>query len=276
MSNASQFQPLGRIPRPAGGRPTFRIIVLTFVALHAVFFAGILLPGCRPKTEVAQETPPTNGLPAMEDLFRDWDRRAFTRMETGAPPAQVERPPIPPPATNDLLALNGLGAGRTQPPGQAETEPPGTGQTAGQQLLEQGLDEAARQGRRDDRVGLQRQTTEDLAQAREHTVAAGDSFWSIGQKYGVSVQAIQQANPGVNPQRLQLNQVLVIPPPRPAESPETETYAGTLHRIRRGETLSSIARDHGVTVEALMRENNLRTERIFADQQLRIPPKPAN
>jgi LysM repeat protein len=32
------------------------------------------------------------------------------------------------------------------------------------------------------------------AQARVHTVVRGDSLWSIGKKYGVSIDAIKQAN----------------------------------------------------------------------------------
>jgi len=54
--------------------------------------------------------------------------------------------------------------------------------------------------------------------------------------------------------------------PRPART----------HRVRRGETVDSIAKQHGVTPAALMEVNGLRSNcSLKAGQQLRIPAKPA-
>lgn len=44
-----------------------------------------------------------------------------------------------------------------------------------------------------------------------HTVARGDTFYRLAQRYGTTVQAIAIANPGVQPNRLQIGQMLVIP-----------------------------------------------------------------
>jgi membrane-bound lytic murein transglycosylase D len=41
--------------------------------------------------------------------------------------------------------------------------------------------------------------------------------------------------------------------------------------VRRGETLSVIARRHGITVRELMKANGLRTSRVLAGQRLRLP-----
>lgn len=46
-----------------------------------------------------------------------------------------------------------------------------------------------------------------------HVVKAGDSFSSIARAYDVSVNALIEANPGVNPRRLQLGQEIRIPEP---------------------------------------------------------------
>lgn len=46
----------------------------------------------------------------------------------------------------------------------------------------------------------------------QHTVASGDNFSKLAQRYGVTVVAIQRANPGVDSSRLQIGQVLTIPP----------------------------------------------------------------
>jgi len=54
--------------------------------------------------------------------------------------------------------------------------------------------------------------------------------------------------------------------PRPART----------HRVRRGETVDSIAKQHGVTPAALVEVNGLRSNcSLKAGQQLRIPAKPA-
>ena len=59
----------------------------------------------------------------------------------------------------------------------------------------------------------------------------------------------------------------------PAYVPPPEaTYAH--HRVRRGETLSSIARRHGTTVTAIVRANHLRSRnRIRQGQRLKIPTR---
>jgi LysM repeat protein len=48
--------------------------------------------------------------------------------------------------------------------------------------------------------------------ATKHTVAAGDTLYSLSKRYGVSVQAIQQAN-GLTSENIQVGQVLTIPAP---------------------------------------------------------------
>jgi membrane-bound lytic murein transglycosylase D len=56
------------------------------------------------------------------------------------------------------------------------------------------------------------------------------------------------------------------PAPQPARTAATRT-----HRVRQGETLIAIARQHGTTVPALRSANNLRNDRIRAGQSLRVP-----
>lgn len=46
---------------------------------------------------------------------------------------------------------------------------------------------------------------------REHTVQPGDTFWRLSQRYHVSVDAIMRANPGVDPDNLQVGMVIRIP-----------------------------------------------------------------
>jgi len=44
-----------------------------------------------------------------------------------------------------------------------------------------------------------------------------------------------------------------------------------VHRVKRGQTLSAIAKRHGTTVSAIRRQNNLRADRLRPGQSLRIP-----
>lgn len=41
-----------------------------------------------------------------------------------------------------------------------------------------------------------------------YTIKSGDTFWSIAQAHGISVAAIEAANPGVNPSALKVGQVI--------------------------------------------------------------------
>jgi LysM repeat protein len=95
-----------------------------------------------------------------------------------------------------------------------------------------------------------------------HIVARGETVFSIGRLYGVSPQAIVQANHLANANVIYAGQRLVIP--RPAGE--------TIHVVARGETLNAIATRYGVTVLGIMNRNGITDpNRIFAGQRLIIP-----
>lgn len=48
-----------------------------------------------------------------------------------------------------------------------------------------------------------------------YTVRAGDTLIDIAHRYGVSVEALRAANGNIAPERLQIGQLLIIPPPTP-------------------------------------------------------------
>jgi len=47
--------------------------------------------------------------------------------------------------------------------------------------------------------------------SRHYTIQPGDTLWSLGQRFGFSTQAMLDANPGVNPNNLQIGQTVNIP-----------------------------------------------------------------
>jgi LysM repeat protein len=118
--------------------------------------------------------------------------------------------------------------------------------------------------------------------AREYVVEKGDSFYSIGRKFGVSPTAISKANPGVDSTRLRIGQTLQIPAP-PTAAAGSEAGNGSslgpavgapeVYVVKSGDTLTRIATRHGTTVAALKALNNLATDRINVGQKLKIPVK---
>lgn len=117
--------------------------------------------------------------------------------------------------------------------------------------------------------------------ATEYVVVKGDTFSGIAKKFGVSVKAIEAANPGVVPTKLQVGQKLSIPAASgnaaaPAPTGMASPAAGSggeIYTVKSGDTLSKIAKTYGTTVKAIESENNLATTQIKVGQKLKIPAK---
>jgi len=118
--------------------------------------------------------------------------------------------------------------------------------------------------------------------AQEYVIVKGDTFETIGKKFGVTTKAIENANPGVVPTKLRINQKIQIPAPTAAVSTPTalataaaDTSAGgeQIYKVKSGDTLTTIAKNHGVTVKALRSANSLTTDKIKVGDKLKIPAK---
>src|SRR5690606_9482821 len=128
----------------------------------------------------------------------------------------------------------------------------------------------------------------------EHVVRSGETLSHIARRYGVSVAAIQETNGIRNPNSIRAGRTLVIAygnaagARNTASSTASATRASTntatvaaasdtkssgevTYRVRAGDSLWTIARQHGVTVADLRKWNGLDTSnRILPGQQLRI------
>src|SRR5438309_4595349 len=105
--------------------------------------------------------------------------------------------------------------------------------------------------------------------AQQYTVAANDTLYSIARRFGVSVGYLAQINGIRDSGRIRVGAVLVIPDPRPGPRRPRPVAAASgqpissrpsftyLYVVRAGDTLSQLARAHGVTVDALQRANGL-------------------
>ena len=57
-------------------------------------------------------------------------------------------------------------------------------------------------------------TAEPTAAAgTRYTVKKGDTMWAISQRYGITLTALREANPNVEPTTMRVGTVLVIPAP---------------------------------------------------------------
>lgn len=204
------------------------IMVLVILAIHGVFFAGLLIQGCK-REEARSKTEPAelSNAPLALDT-------SATRPTMAGP--DTNQPFIPAPsATQTLLHTNSMPL----------VTPPET---------------------------------------KEYTVVKGDSFYKIAKANGLSIDAIARANPQVNPTQLQVGQKLQIPvvPPPPAPSMADAATArtglasnGVMYVVKRGDTLTKIARNHGTSVKAIRSANGLKTDHLLPGKKLKMPEAPA-
>jgi LysM repeat protein len=102
-----------------------------------------------------------------------------------------------------------------------------------------------------------------------HTVVAGESLSLIAQRYGVSIESIVEANGLKSANQVFIGQKLIIPSPRPTP---TAGAGQRTHTVKAGEVLSTIAAFYGVTMDAIMKANNItNADLIYAGQVLIIP-----
>jgi len=100
----------------------------------------------------------------------------------------------------------------------------------------------------------------------EYIVQEGDTLYTIALAFGVSVEALQQANGITDPSLLAIGQTLIIP--------GYEGIEGVLktYRVQLGETLAGLAKRFGTTTEALIRINRLtNAESLYVSQPLIYP-----
>lgn len=119
---------------------------------------------------------------------------------------------------------------------------------------------------------------------QEYVIERGDSFYTIGRKLNVPWTAIRDANPNVNPSKLQIGQKIVIPavtsPPLAGGAPGQGFPAASVggeqaYVVKSGDTLTKIAREHATSVKALRSANHLKTDKIKVGDKLVIPAKVA-
>ncbi len=93
-----------------------------------------------------------------------------------------------------------------------------------------------------------------------YTVKAGDNLYSIANKYGITVDALKNAN-GLTSNLINVGQILIIP------------LEYSMYTVKKGDSLYKIANEYNTTVEAIKTANNLTSNLINVGQTLKIPNK---
>ena len=121
-----------------------------------------------------------------------------------------------------------------------------------------------------------------VTSAQEYVVVKGDYFEKIAKDHGVTTKAIQDANPGVDSKKLKIGQKInlpapaattVVPPAGAATGADATAGGEQIHKVKSGDTLTTIAKHYGVSVRALRSANNLTTDKITVGDKLKIPAK---
>ena len=106
--------------------------------------------------------------------------------------------------------------------------------------------------------------TQVIAHADSVKVQKSDTVWALSQKYGVSVKSIESLNNiNQNSHLIFVGQDINIPG-------KTDSKV-TKITVKSGDSLSVLAEKYGVSVNAIMKANNLSSSLIIVGQSLTIP-----
>ncbi len=101
-----------------------------------------------------------------------------------------------------------------------------------------------------------------------YIVQPGDTLLKIATRHSIRVSQLAEANGLRWNSWVYVGQRLTVPEPQPVSD--------TVYVVRRGDTLFSIARRSGTTVQSIMWANGLSSTRIYAGQRLLIPAPEAS
>lgn len=251
MSRQNPLQPKSSLLEKNAKSRSGLQMVMIIVAVHVVFLGGLLFSGCRREEPQPAATGETNSIPTLPPMG-----------EVAAPPTPtntvtVVEPPTAPPTTNEVTTS------APPLPTPPDVNTPG----------------AADPGNVEDVVPLVpepgRGPEVPVATGQsEYVVVKGDNYTAIARKHGVTIAALKEANPAVEPNRIAIGQVLVIPAPATKPAEPTIPEGATQYEVKAGDNLYNIAKSHNTTVKAIRDANGLTNANIRPGQKL-IIPKPA-
>ncbi len=94
---------------------------------------------------------------------------------------------------------------------------------------------------------------------RKHTVVPGDTLSDIAQQYGIDLETLMAANPGISDLIHPGDQLAILP------------NKGVIHQVSIGDTLWDIARTYGIQVDAIKSANSKNDDQVAVGEKLFIP-----
>jgi len=242
MNNPNPFVPKGSLlEQQSVRRSRLKITVGCVLAVSVCALVAMLIDGCK------REAPTDQGSTPPPDLSAPANSTP-TDNSSNPPPADLSAPSNSAP----MMATAPSNSVPTAPPpipmAQITPPPPPAESTAGSDYL----------------------------------VVSGDTLGKIAKAHGVTLKALEAANPGVDPKKLKIKQKLTIPAPTQSAAPDATSTAqamgatgGETYVVKSGDTLSKIAKKHGVSLKALRAANAsiASTDHIKVGEQLAIPAK---
>ena len=272
MNSPSPLVPQGAIPPKTTSRPQRVLMIAAMVVgLHVAGLSLVLFQGCGKDgtgTQTAGNTE-TNSTAGLSYPVADTNSGPMFASASNAPAATLAATPtnvyVPPAPTgafgatpNPNTPANVVGL----PPDQGTSIPP----TSDQPVL--------------------------TGNEKDYKIAKGDNLTTIASRNGVTLTSIMKINPNLDPKRLRVGQTIKIPQPAPAANaniaaagtgstpPTTRAATGAAagaatgtYKVKAGDTLTKIARTHGITVNELRAANNMKTTQVQVGKVLKIPAR---
>ena len=110
-----------------------------------------------------------------------------------------------------------------------------------------------------------------------YTVKSGDTLKKISLEYGTTVNEITMLNEISNPNLIYPNQVLKILENSTIHGNEERGTGSIIYTVKRGDTLSQIAKAYDVTINHIVKMNNIKNPNlIYPGEKLRITESRSN
>ena len=104
----------------------------------------------------------------------------------------------------------------------------------------------------------------------EYTVRKGDSLYEIARDFDIPIKVIRNAN-NLENTVIHPGDELIIPKTGMGGGLDTDFYNIISYRIKRGDTLETLAQRYHTTVHRIKAVNNLNSNRLRAGQKIKVP-----
>jgi LysM repeat protein len=239
MNTPNPLMPQGSLQQhQSRGKSSFRNVLFAIIAIHVVFFGGLLWQGCDKPAGTAKKADGKTGAASTnlaDELPKLGDTNYYSNFKEFAPVTTN----VLAPATNDVLPRTNQVISQSPP-----TQTPSTSKTV---------------------------------EAKEYIIVKGDTLAKVAAAHNVKLSELTKANPDVDSTKLKIGQKIQIPATVAPASvgaglvEPSQPDSSQIHTVKAGETLTKIAQQHGTTVKALKAANNLTTDQLHVGKKLKLP-----